>query len=88
MSANYLPAVMMECAGLPLPPFYQYLMELKEEYPVLTRRGCLGRDGQLADIADLWDEEPIYQYRMLQYNQLYEKDYMEEIFVETKRDEG
>lgn len=33
MSVNYLSAVLMECAGLQLPPFYQYLMEMREEFP-------------------------------------------------------
>ena len=80
LSANYLPAVLMECAGLQLPSFYQYLMELYEEYPVLTKRGCLDRNGQLMDISDIWDTEKIRQYRMLQYNQLYVRDYLSEIF--------
>lgn len=80
MSANYLPAVLMECAGLELPPFYQYLMELHGEYPVLTQRGCLDTDGNLIDIDTIWDTEQISRYRMLQYNQLYVEDYEKEIF--------
>lgn len=85
MSANYLPAVLMECAGLELPPFYQYLMELHREYPVLTKIGCLDKEGKLVDIADVWDEDLISRYRMFQYNQLYMKDYLEDIFVGTEK---
>lgn len=84
MSANYLPAVLMECAGLELPPFYQYLINLHEEYPVLTKRGCLDKSGNLVDIDDIWDTDSILQYRMLQYNQLYVNDYLREIFVEAR----
>ena len=80
MSANYLPAVLMECAGLKLPPFYRYLMGLYETYPVLTQRGCLDRDGNLMEISDIWDTDKIRQYRMLQYNQLYEEGYLSGIF--------
>ena len=80
MSANYIPAVLMECAGLDLPPYYQYLMEMHEIYPVLTQRGCLDREGNLLDIADLRDTEMICQYRMLQYNHLYVRKYQKPIF--------
>lgn len=83
MSANYLPAALMECAGLPLPPFYQYLLELHEEYPVLTQRGCMNREGGLVDIQEIWDTELICGYRMLQYNQLYVENYQRQIFEET-----
>ena len=83
MSANYLSAALTECAGLELPPFYQFLMKLHEEYPVLMQRGCLDGEGKLVNIEDVWDEEVIYQYRMLQYNQLYEKDYIRKIFEEA-----
>lgn len=79
MSANYLPAALTECAGLQMPPFYQYLMELHEEFPVLSLKGCLDTDGMLVDIADIWEREPIYQYRMLQYNQLYIEEYQKGI---------
>jgi len=87
MSANYLPAVLAECAGAQLPPFYQYLMELRQEYPVLTQRGCLDQDGKLVNIEDIWDLEPIRQYRLLQYNQLYVKDYQSGIFEEAGNSE-
>lgn len=83
MSANYLPAVLMECADLQLPPFYQYLMKLHEEFPVLTKRGCLDKTGNLVDIMGIWDTDLICQYRMLQYNQLYEDDYQRGIFEGT-----
>lgn len=83
MSANYLPAVLTECAGLQQPPFYRYLMELHEEYPILTQKGCLDRDGNLVDIADIWETDSICRYRMLQYNQLYVEDYQRDIFEEA-----
>ena len=83
MSVNYLSAVLMECAGLQLPPFYQYLMEMREEFPVLTQRGCMDKDGKLVNIEDIWETEQIRQYRMLQYNQLYVEKYQKGIFEEV-----
>lgn len=83
MSANYLPAALMECAGLQLPLFYQYLMELHQEYPVLTKMGCLDGEGNLVDIMDIWDTDQICKYRMLQYNQFHVEDYQKGIFEET-----
>lgn len=83
MSVNYLPAALVKCAGLELPPFYQFLMELHEDYPVITQRGCLDSAGNLVNIADIWDTEAILRYRMLQYNQLYEKKYQKWIFEGT-----
>ena len=85
MSANYLPAVLTECAGLEMPSFYRYLLNLHSEYPVLTSRGCLDRNNTLTDIAAIWNTDSIRQYRMLQYNQLYEKKYLSEIFEEGSR---
>lgn len=83
MSANYLPAALLECSGLELPPFYQLLMELHEEYPVLTQRGCVDANGEMVDIGDISDTESILRYRMLEYNQLYEKQYQKWIFEGT-----
>nr|WP_296466187.1 sulfatase-like hydrolase/transferase [uncultured Acetatifactor sp.] len=83
MSANYLSAALTEAAGLSLPPFYQYLMELHEEYPVLTKRGCYDKDGNFIDMEEIWDSEWIYQYRMLQYDQLYVEEYQKGIFEEA-----
>ena len=70
ISANYLGAVLLECAGVELPPYYQFLLQLQKQYPVITHR----------TIKSMEDEEPIVQYRMLQYNQLLERKYKEELF--------
>ena len=84
ISANYLPAVLAECSGIELPPFYKFLSRLRETYPVLTMRGCVDNNGNLVDISDIWETEPILQYRMLEYNQLYVKDYLKGIFVKEE----
>lgn len=36
MSANYLGAAVLECAGVMLSPYYKFLLELHEQYPVIS----------------------------------------------------
>jgi phosphoglycerol transferase MdoB-like AlkP superfamily enzyme len=86
MSANYLSTVLMESSNLKMPAFYQYLSEMRKKYPILTIQGCLEQNGNMVDISDIWDTESILEYRILQYNQLYEKKYLNEIFVMTQDD--
>lgn len=70
MSANYLGAVVVECAGAELPPYYKYLLQMREQYPIISYQ----------TITEISGEDLIKGYRMLQYNQLMEKDYLKELF--------
>lgn len=70
MSANYLGAVLMECAGADLPPYYQFLLQLREQYPVISYH----------TLEEHGDDKVIMQYQMLQYNHLMEKNYLRELF--------
>lgn len=70
LSANYLGAVLLECAGVQLPPYYKYLLELQKQCPVISYE----------TVEELAQDKGILQYRMLQYNQLMEPDYIKDIF--------
>lgn len=70
MSANYLGAAVLECAGVELPDYYKYLLQLQKEHPVVTR----------FTIEDIKKEESIEKYQMLEYNHLIEEDYITDIF--------
>lgn len=70
MSANYLGAVVLECVGADLPPYYQYLLELQKQYPVMSYQ----------TLQEYGDDEAITQYQMMQYNHLFERDYLRELF--------
>ena len=70
MSANYLGATLMECAGCELPAYYKFLLEAKEKYPVLTYENVK------ENVKDDW----LIQYRSLQYNHLMEKNCRPELF--------
>lgn len=80
MSANYLGAVLLECAGVELSVYYEFLLELQAEYPVLSHIGCLNNAGTRFDIDDLMNVREILQYRIIQYNHLMEKEWEQEIF--------
>lgn len=60
MSANYLGAAVLECAGVSLPPYYKFLLGMQKQYPIITQ----------TTMNELKDEEIVNQYEMLQYNQL------------------
>ena len=49
----------------------------------MTKRGCYDKDGNFIDMEEIWDSEWIYQYRMLQYDQLYVEEYQKGIFEEA-----
>ncbi len=70
MSANYLGTVLLECAGVKLPAYYKFLLEIRKKYPVISRQ-MVQESGQ---------ETELLQYQMLQYNQLMERKYLKEIF--------
>lgn len=80
MSANYLGAVLLDCAGVKLPVYYEYLLQLQKEYPVLSHITCLDAQGQMHTIDDLEEADSINKYRMLQYNHLMEKNWKKELF--------
>ena len=70
MSVNYLGAAVLECAGVDLPPYYQYLLQLQKQYPVISYQ----------TLREHGDDEAIIQYQMLQYNHLMERNYLRELF--------
>lgn len=70
LSVNYMGAALMESAGLELPPYYKFLMNLQKKYPVISG----------ATINQIRDEEEIKKYKMLQYNQLIDRNAYKELY--------
>ncbi len=81
-SANYLPGVLMECAGLELPPYYKFLRGVQREYPVLSLSGGLGADGSLYTTEELKEKDLIQDYFNLQYCHLREKSWPSAVFIQ------
>lgn len=80
LSANYMSALVMHAANMELTPYQQFLWELKDDYPVITLNGCLDSDGKYyASIQDI-DDEKINEYKMLQYNNVFDKNRIDSLF--------
>jgi len=70
MSVSFLGAALMECAGLELPDYYKFLLQLQAEYPLITRWNA-----EEPEVA-----ERIRQYQILEYNHLIDKKSEKSVF--------
>ncbi|MBO5522782.1 MAG: LTA synthase family protein, partial [Roseburia sp.] len=73
-SANYLAAEVLERAGVPVSAYQSYLLQLKEEYPVISAVRTVKADGSETSAKE--EQGAMDVYRRLQYYQLfdYEKE--------------
>lgn len=74
-SLNYLSTLLMETAGLPLTGYQQFLSALHETVPALNANGYLDTEGrwhQRVDTMDTAAQEALNEYKMLQYNELFD----------------
>lgn len=63
-SLNYLSAQVLKAAGIPTDAYQNFLLELKQSYPLISAAGC-------TDAADA-DEKMLDTYKKLQYYNLFE----------------
>lgn len=70
MSANYLAAEVLKRAGVPTTPYQNFLLELKEEYPILS--AVRTRNSAGVENMKIAEEEGLMDYRKLQYYQLFD----------------
>lgn len=68
MSANFLSPYLLKFADVPLSPYYRYLYDLSQEYPVVSRTAVLNADG---DFCEYTKEDSCYDrihdYEIVQY---------------------
>lgn len=64
--------LLLEQAGVAMPPFYRYVLELNRRFPVVTSWGqCVDSDGRLLSFDEKTPEtEPIWNYLYLAHNNL------------------
>lgn len=64
--------LLLEQAGVAMPPFYHYVLELNRRFPVVTSWGqCVDSDGRLLSFDEKTPEtEPIWNYLYLAHNNL------------------
>jgi phosphoglycerol transferase MdoB-like AlkP superfamily enzyme len=70
-SLNYLAAETFQAAGVPLYDYQNYLLELKEIYPVISAMEVQKADGTVTKASEETGEMDIY--RKLQYYQLFDR---------------
>ena len=76
LSANYLSSWMLKLAGVQLPEYNRYLLQLCRDVPVVTPKGCLDARGNYFRAEDAGSYAPLLQeYAYLQYNNLFDADH-------------
>ncbi len=75
ISMNYLGGLLMDTAGVFKSPYFCYLDDLREDYPIVTINGYVDNEGNYNG----WSKEgaEFLEYRMIQYNYLFDKDTVE-----------
>lgn len=78
ISINYLSTLMMETAGLELTDFQKFLLDMYQDIPSISANGFYDRQGNLygwddLDEADEKLQEWIREYRIVQYNYLFDE---------------
>ena len=74
-SINYLATLALERAGLPLPAYNQFLMDMMEHIPAINSQGYYSiSEGKYKYLADAQGEEAewINKYEILQYNNMFD----------------
>ena len=82
-SINYLATLALERAGLPMPAYNQFLLDMMEHIPAINSRGYYSiSEGKYKYLADAEGEEAewINKYEMLQYNNMFDKKNKSKIF--------
>lgn len=88
-SMPYVVPLLFEYGGLPLTPYYQFMLNLYREIPVLARTFYIGADGK----THLYGESTKYSdlirdYMYLEYNNISEKERIQEIFSYNSKGGG
>ena len=69
-SANFLSAEVLRVAGMETTPYQNFLLELKEEYPIIS--GIRVKKSDQTETNTASEEEGLLLYRQLQYYQLFD----------------
>ena len=72
ISLNYLGVLLMDVVGLEMSDYFSFLKEQMQEYPIITVNGYVDGNGAIHEWSGEKNEMP--EYRMLQYNYLFDKN--------------
>lgn len=82
-SLNYLSAMLLEAAGLEMPAYHQYLLDLQEKLPVVNSLGYVAADGTTGDPDTLEGEYGalMQEYHILQYANMFDTTIDDSYFI-------
>ncbi|WP_105203772.1 LTA synthase family protein [Neobittarella massiliensis] len=73
ISTNYLSSLLLKTAGLKLPAYNKFLLNLYKEFPVIDSTGIIDKNGQYYAVGDPGTDNPLLdEYSILQYNNLFD----------------
>lgn len=76
-SINYLSTYVLEAAGIPLPPYQQFLKETESQIPAINAYGYYSLEKQgFAELEEAsgTEREAIHAYEILQYNDIFDEE--------------
>ncbi len=82
-SLNFLSTMTLERAGIDLPPYHQFMSDLMEVVPAINSRGYYSLEKQrYMHVEDALGEELLWisKYELLQYNSLFDKKNISDVF--------
>jgi len=82
-SINYLSAMLLESAGVPMPAYHQYLLDLQEKLPVVNSLGFVAADGTTGE-PDATEGEYaalMNDYHILQYANMFDTTIDDSYFI-------
>ncbi len=85
-SLNYLSLFAWEQSGLPIPPYYQFLSDMRDVVPAINASGYYSKDSDAyIHLEDAENEEAgwLNTYEILQYNSIFGKKNRSSLFFET-----
>jgi phosphoglycerol transferase MdoB-like AlkP superfamily enzyme len=80
VSLNYLAAIVLKDAGIPLTQYQQYVLNLREAYPVISEKYLIDKEGNYYSENSDEYKNNTFDYRMLIYNHTVDKDNSFEYF--------
>jgi phosphoglycerol transferase MdoB-like AlkP superfamily enzyme len=85
ISANYMASLVLDTAGLAKSGYQQFVSKVREEVPILTKYGYIGKDGNFYKMGD--KSSPYYdllqQYNILEYNNIFDVKHRVDSFFQV-----
>lgn len=89
ISVNYLSAVVMDIAGVPMTAYQKFLSDMQKEIPSFTGHGYIDREGALYEYDDTnspYYEKWVKKYQYFEYNYQFDKGKRHDWFFQLKSD--